>query len=173
MPATTAIPTAPAATAPTPQINVKLIVPFVNAVRAVFSTMVKVPTGVQRPFLKTEAAPQYDVSSIIGFSGDVVGSLVISLHTDVAQKIVSSFAGTQIEPGSPDYADAIGEIANMIAGAAKKDLGHAATITVPTVIFGKGHQVARLSDVPCVVIPCSTPIGQFVLEVNVRQVTGN
>ena len=158
--------TAPAAG---PQINVKLIVPFVNSVRAVFSTMVKVPTTVQRPFLKSDSAPQYDVSSIIGFSGDVVGSLVISFHTEVAQKLVTSFAGMPIEPGTPDYADAIGELANMIAGAAKKDLGHAASITVPTVIFGKGHCVARLSDVPCIVIPCSTPIGEFALEVNIKQ----
>ncbi len=47
-------------------INVRLIVPFVNSVRSVFATMVKTPTTVQRPFLKTDDTPHYDVSSIIG-----------------------------------------------------------------------------------------------------------
>lgn len=158
-----------AAVAAAPQINVKLIVPFVNSVRAVFTTMIKVPTTVQRPFLKTDTTTPYDVTSIIGFSGDVVGSVVISMHQATAAKLVSSFAGMEIAPGTADYADAIGEIANMIAGSAKKDLGKAASITVPTVVFGTGHSVARLSDVPSVVIPVTTPVGDFAVEVNVKQ----
>src|SRR5947209_592284 len=127
-----------AAAGPVPQLNVKLIVPFVNSVRAVFTTMIKVPTTVQRPYLKTAAPTAYDVTSIIGFSGDVVGSVVISMHQATAARLVTSFAGTAIAAGTADYADAIGEIANMIAGNAKKDLGRAACITVPTVVFGAG-----------------------------------
>jgi chemotaxis protein CheX len=156
-----------------PPINVKLIVPFVNSVRAVFAAMIKIPTTVQRPHLKMDASTPYDVTSIIGFSGDVVGSVVVSMHLQTAARIVSSFAGTEIAPNTPDYADAIGEIANMIAGCAKKDLGKAASITVPTVVFGNGHCIARLSDVPTVVIPVATPVGDFVVEVNVKQLDAN
>jgi CheY-specific phosphatase CheX len=57
----------------------------------------------------------------------------------------------------------------MIAGGAKKHLGNAASITVPSVIIGSGHQIARLSDVPCVVIPCTSPVGDFAVEVNIKQ----
>jgi chemotaxis protein CheX len=150
-------------------INPKLIVPFVNSVRAVFSTMVKVETTVQRPHVKANPALNYDVSSIIGFSGDVAGSVVVSFQKDAAVKLVASFAGMELAFGTPDFADAVGELANMIAGGAKKHLGNAASITVPSVIIGSGHQIARLSDVPCVVIPCTSPVGEFAVEVNIKQ----
>jgi CheY-specific phosphatase CheX len=58
----------------------------------------------------------------------------------------------------------------MIAGGAKKAFGVMANITVPNVIIGAGHMIARLSDVPCVVIPCTTAVGNFAVEVNIKQV---
>ena len=45
-----------------------------------------------------------------------------------------------------------------------------ATISVPSVIIGPGHTVARLSDVPCLVIPVTTPHGKFAVEINIKQV---
>lgn len=150
-------------------LNPKLIVPFVNSVRQVFSTMVGVQTTVARPQLKSDGSASYDVSSIIGFSGEVVGSVVVSFQKNAAVKLASAFAGMDIDPNTPDFADAVGELANMIAGNAKKDLGSVASISVPSVIIGAGHVVARLSDVPCVVIPCSTPVGDFAVEVNIKQ----
>lgn len=159
------------ANAAAPSINPKLIIPFVNSVRQVFTTMLKVETTVNRPHLKEDRGPSYDVSSIIGFSGDVVGSVVVSFPMDAAAKLVAAFAGTPIQPGTGDFVDAVGELANMIAGGAKKHLGNAASITVPSVVLGAGHQIARLSDVPTIVIPCTTPAGAFAVEVNIRQLT--
>ena len=156
--------------AQTATINPKLIVPFVDAIRGVFTTMVGVATTVERPHVKAQPAPSYDVSSIIGFSGDVVGSVVVSFQKSAAEKLATAFAGSPIDPASPDFADALGELANMIAGSAKKHLGAAATITVPSVVIGSGHSIARLSDVPCVVIPCKTAVGDFAVEVSIKQV---
>jgi chemotaxis protein CheX len=153
-----------------PTVNAKLIMPFVNSVRSVFATMVKVPTTLGKPHLKTEACASHDVSSIIGFSGDIVGCVVVSLQMKAAEQVVSAFAGMPIAATSPDFADAVGELANMVAGAAKKDLGHAARISIPSVVIGAGHIIARLSDVPCIVIPCQTPVGDFAVEVSIKAV---
>ena len=91
-------------------------------------------------------------------------------RSSLGRKLSSRFvAGMEIEANSPDFADAIGELSNMIAGGAKKDLGALATITVPTVVIGANHCVARLSDVPCIVIPCATPAGDFAVEINIKQ----
>ena len=158
---------APAKAAPV--LDPKLIVPFVQSVRNVFQTMVNIETTVERPHVKSEPCPSYDVSAIIGFHGDVVGNVVISLQMGAAKKLVASFAGMEMEPGSADFVDAVGELANMIAGGAKKHLGNAASISVPSVIVGKGHQIARLSDVPCLVIPCTTAVGNFAVEVNIKK----
>lgn len=150
-------------------INPKLIVPFVNSVRSVFTTMVKVKTEVERPKLKTQPAPSYDVSSIIGFSGHIVGSVVVSFQREAAESLATAFAGTPLKLTDADFPDAIGELANMIAGGAKTQLGALASITVPNVVIGSGHVIARLSDVPCIVIPCTTQVGNFAVEVNIKQ----
>ena len=58
----------------------------------------------------------------------------------------------------------------MVSGGAKamftttKDV----SISVPSVIVGKDHGVSLPRDVPCVVIPCSTDCGEFVIEVAIR-----
>jgi len=153
-----------------PTTNAKMIIPFVNAVQAVFSTMVGVKATPGRPYIKSAATPNHDVSAIVGFSGEVTGSVVVSFAEAAAIKLVASFAGSEMAVGSPDFADAIGELGNMIAGNAKKDLGGNASIGVPTVIIGRSHVLARLSDVPCVVIPCTTPVGDFAVEVSIKQV---
>lgn len=156
-------------TPPTAAINPKLIVPFVNSVRNVFNTMVGVQTTVERPMLKTNASVSYDVSAIIGFSGQVIGSVVVSFQMAAALSLVKAFAGADIAADSPDFPDAIGELANMIAGSAKKDLGATASITCPSVVLGASHVIARLRGVPCLVIPCKTPVGDFAVEVNMKQ----
>jgi len=163
--------TAPAQARPTtaPRLSSKLIIPFVDSTRDVFTKMVGVKAEMGQPHLKDNPTPSYDVSGIIGFSGDLVGSVVVSFQMQTARKLVASFVGSDLDPSSPDFADAVGELANMIAGSAKKDLGGlTANISVPTVIIGSGHMVARLNGVPCVVIPCKTPVGDFAVEVNIK-----
>ncbi|MEI8197110.1 MAG: chemotaxis protein CheX [Phycisphaerae bacterium] len=159
MPVTTAQPT----------VNPELIVHFVRSVQTVLSTMVGVQTRVGAPHLKVLPVPSYDVSGIIGFSGGVVGSMVVSFQKEAAVKLATRFAGVEMSPDSADFADAIGELANMIAGNAKKDLGAIASISIPNVIIGAGHHIARLADVPCVVIPCQTEVGDFAVEVSIKQ----
>jgi chemotaxis protein CheX len=151
----------------------KLIAPFVNSTSSVLTTMAHVPTKVGQLFVKTGSEPRHDVSGIISFSGGVTGSVVIGMNTEVAIRIIASFAGTRFEPDSPDFADAMGELANMIAGNAKRNMGVNASISIPTVIIGPNHQTARMTGVPCVVIPCVTDCGNFEVEVNIKQTNSN
>jgi chemotaxis protein CheX len=132
--------------------------------------MVGIDSQIQKPALKNEPNPSYDVSGIIGFSGDVTGSVVVSFHESTALNIVEAFCCEKLDVNSEDFVDAIGELCNMIAGNAKKDFGLNASISIPSVIIGLGHHVARLRDVPCIVIPCNSAAGEFAVEVNIKQV---
>ena len=153
--------------APTPlPIDARLIAPFAEAIRDVFATMANLPVTLGEARVKESPAASYDVSGVVGFSGGVVGSVVVSFRRDAATAAVAGLAGAEMEYGGTDFADAVGELANMVAGAAKRGMGRPADITVPNVIIGPGHTVARLSGVPCVVIPCSTAAGDFAVEVN-------
>jgi chemotaxis protein CheX len=147
----------------------QLVVHFMASIREVLRTMARMDVSVTAPTLKQSPEPTYDVSGIIGFSGEFVGAMVLSFQQKTAVAIVSSFAGMPIAPDSPDFPDAVGELANMIAGSAKKSFGGGTTISVPSIIMGVGHTIARLHDVPCLIIPCHTSVGDFAVEVNIKR----
>jgi chemotaxis protein CheX len=137
------------------------ITPFVTSIQNVFSTMLQLPVTASEPSLKSGGAPTHDVSGIIGMSGDVTGSVVLSFQLDAAQSIVALFCGERLEADSADFADAVGELVNMVSGGAKALFGDKKMVSIscPSVIVGKGHGVSLPSDVPCLVIPCSTDCG--------------
>lgn len=149
--------------------DVRYINPFIEAVRSVFSTMVHLEVELGRPHL-AEQLPRYDVSGIIGMSGDVVGSIVLSFPTPVAVQVISKFASTELQPSSPDFADALGELVNMISGAAKaKFEGKNVSISTPSVVIGAGHTVARPARTACISLPCRVFCGQFSIDIAIRE----
>ncbi len=146
--------------------DVRLINPFVAAISNVFETMVNVKVKIGKPVLKSAEMISADVSGVIGLSGDVQGCVVLSFPGPVACKLASAFAGEEMTMEHPDFADAIGELANMVAGNAKKDFGdYNAAISLPSVITGAGHNVSQSKAYPYLVIPCETPMGSFNVEV--------
>ena len=145
------------------------ITPFIASVQNVFSTMLNLPVEVGEPDIKTDPAPSFDVSGIIGMSGDVAGSVVLSFPMNTAARVVATFAGQEMGPKDQDFSDAVGELVNMVCGGAKGMFQNKkVSISCPNVVIGTGHTVARLKDVPTVVIPCSTDCGQFVIEVTIQ-----
>jgi len=152
-----------------PPIDAKIVNPFVTAVRDVFQKMVGVEATIQKPYLKMEAKTTHSICGIIGFSGNITGSVVLSFSNSAAMKLVESFAGMKLEIGTPDFADAVGELANMVAGTAKRNLGGLASISVPSVVIGDGFAVASMSSIPCLVIPCTCSYGDFAVEVSIKK----
>jgi len=146
--------------------DVKFVNPFVMAIANVFEKMVHTKVRIGKPLLKQTDLVSAEVSGIIGLSGYVQGMVVLSFPRDAACKVASAFAGVELTMDSPDFADAIGELANMVAGNAKKDFGEYRTsISLPSVIIGPGHTVSQSRAWPYLVIPCETALGNFNVEV--------
>lgn len=146
--------------------DVKLINPFVRAIKRVFETMVHTTLQVGKPALKAATSHSPDVSGVIGFSGDAAGCVILSFPMEVACRVASSFAGTPMTQEHPDFADAIGELANMVAGGAKAQFeGLNISISLPSVIVGTDHVVSRSRRDPHIIIPCETPLGEVYVEV--------
>ncbi len=146
--------------------DVRYINPFVNSVTNVFGTMCGLKVTVGKAQLKSGDKPQSDVSGVIGFSGDAAGSVVIHFSFDTASKIASAFAGIEITPEHDDFADALGELANMIAGGAKAQFeGLDISISLPNVIVGRDHNVSASKSTPRIIIPCTTDAGTIQVEV--------
>jgi len=149
--------------------DVQYINPFIVAVQNIFDTMINVPFKLGKPTVKNDTIPPYQISGIIGLSGSVTGCVVISLSKEIAFQLVSALIGEEVTELDDDCTDAIGEIANMIAGNAKTDFpGEDNSISVPSVIIGK-HKVSYPSGLPIISIPCETERGKMFIEIAIKK----
>ena len=149
--------------------DVRYINPFIASICNTFETMCGSKVTVGKPLLLTEPYEQTDVSAIIGFSGDAAGSVALCFGVDTASKLATSFAGTEITPEHDDFGDALGELANMVAGGAKAKLeGLDINISLPSVIIGTGQRILASKSSPRLHIPCSTAAGNFRVEVGME-----
>lgn len=149
--------------------NPNYIKPFLAATKRVFDTMIGVPFSLAKPQLKQGDKASHEISSIIGLSGNVTGCVVISFSSEVAFQLVSSLIGQEVTELDADCTDAIGEIANMIAGNAKTDFPSSNnSISVPSVVIGK-HKVSYPSGIPVISIPCSTDKGQMIIDIAIKE----
>ncbi len=144
----------------------RYINPFIGSICNTFETMCSATVKIGKPALRPGDSQPCDVSSVIGFSGDAAGSVVLQFSFDAASKLASRFAGIEITPDHEDFADAVGELANMVAGGAKAKFdGLNISISLPNVVVGQSHNVSASKTAPRLVIPCDTEVGSFNVEV--------
>jgi len=145
--------------------DVRYINPFVESVKHLFKTMLGTELMLSKPVLSVEEV-HTDASAVIGFSGDATGCVVMCFPLATAVKAASTFAGVEMTKDHEDFADALGELANMVAGQAKANLaGLNVNISLPSVIIGKEHTVLQSKQRPRLAIPCNSPLGRFTVEV--------
>jgi len=149
--------------------DVTYINPFLSSIRNLFDTMLQIPFHIGKPSLKEAPLPRYDVSGIIGMSGTVSGCVVLNLSKELALQLTLELTGEEVTELDEDCADAIGEIANMIAGGAKKDFpGEDNSISVPSIVIGR-HRVSYPRGLPIISIPCDTSAGRLEVEVALQE----
>ena len=147
------------------------IKPFVNAVENLFKTMLDLPFALEKPYIKKEPVPQYEIAGIIGLSGGVSGCVVINMKESVALQLASELLDEEMTELDEDCTDAIGEIANMIAGNAKTDFpDEGCSISVPSVVIGK-HKTTYPQDIEVISIPCKAGIDKLVIDVAIKRNT--
>lgn len=151
--------------------KVEWINPFLSATVETFARMARLKVVSGKPYLFTDQQNGKDISGVIGLSGTLKGAVVIGMPEKVALLMVERLIGQHFDKLTAEVNDGVGELANIIAGYAKKDLtGEEIQIALPTVIYGPKHTVSMPSDVPVVVIPFTSELGDFVIEVGMKQV---
>jgi len=76
--------------------------------------------------------------------------------------------GEQSSEINAEICDAVGELTNMVSGAARKNLevaGLTILAALPTVISGKGHKITHVMGGPSIIIPFETAKGNFVVDI--------
>ncbi|MDR2734882.1 MAG: chemotaxis protein CheX [Spirochaetota bacterium] len=152
--------------------KVEYINPFVNATQNVFKMMMNIDIAAGKPYLfdPFAGAHSYDISGIIGLSGETTGAVVLSFTKLCALKVVSEFSGMEIKIFDQTVVDAIGELINIVAGNAKKDLkDFKLNISLPSVVTGHSHKLNWPTGVPVIMIPFTSPMGEFSIGVSIRE----
>ena len=149
--------------------DVRFINPFLEGTVTVIKTMAFLEPVAGKPYLKKDNLAKGDISGIIGLTGKVRGSLALSFSEPCILKIVSNMLGEEMTGITGDIKDAVGEITNMISGAARKKLegmGFVISAAIPTVVAGKDHSIVHVLGGASIIIPFEIPnCGPFVVDV--------
>ncbi len=141
--------------------------PFIQSTIEVLQTMAGIEPRRGTPRLKGGEESSYDVSGLIGLTGQVQGFVAVSFRESAALYVVTRFLGEPVDTVDSQVRDAVGELTNIIAGGAKRVLSHAGydlKISIPSVVVGVNHSVSRPRGVPCFEIPFETDAGPFSVE---------
>jgi chemotaxis protein CheX len=128
----------------------KYIQPFIKACQAVFKGLCHTEVSPGRVFFieRHEFEKIWDISGIIGLTGEIKGAVAISMRENTAFRITKILTDTEHNFLDSDVTDAVGEIINIIAGNTKKDFEETLgiKISIPTVIRGKAHTIVWPSE---------------------------
>ncbi len=138
---------------------------FVEATVTVFTTMLGC-----RPKKAKAAGPVRDEgvlrTAIIGLSGTVRGAVALAFPADTAHFVVKRLMGTDSPVTDDQINDAIGEVANMVAGSAKSKLvGQDVSISLPSVVRGHKYTILHPKDSVTFEVPFESELGGFTLNV--------
>ena len=143
--------------------------PFLDASMNLFKTHLKFEIKNNPPYVNEDSQNLNEVSAIIGLAGDIAGALVLSFNRDTAIAMASRFTGQKYHALTKEVIDCVGEMVNIIAGNAKKDLmDFRIEISLPGVITGHTYKINWPQGVPIITIPFESEAGMFNVNVSFK-----
>lgn len=148
--------------------------PFLNAALNLFQTHLGLKIKAGTPYLLDHEHQMEEISAIIGLAGETTGAVVLSFSRETAIQLVSRFSGLKIRALTNDVLDGVGEMINIIAGNAKKDMEEfKIAISLPGVITGSSYRIHWPEGVPVISIPFQSDLGNFSVNVSLKELAGD
>ena len=122
---------------------------FVESVRRYFKVLTKNEPEITSAFLATTDLEGHDFNGIVTFSGSYNGHVIVSMPPQLLKELLLLQGETDLSDGN--LLDAVGEIANTLAGNARKALGSELQISVPVKMQGTQGMKARVRARPYVI----------------------
>lgn len=148
----------------------ELINPFLSSLINVLDTMANIKLQPRKPQKKESAFAKGDISGLIGMvSPTIVGSLSITFEKKLALMTMKKMVGEVHQELDRDVIDMVGEITNMVAGGAKRqlaDLSHDFNMATPMVVSGNDHTIQHQSKDKVVLIPLNCEYGNVFIEIS-------
>lgn len=143
-----------------------------DATTEIFETMIMMEITPGNPLQQLVTTFRHTVSGMVGLAGTFKGLLAIHTPNEVAMAITSNFLGLEVDEINEDVQDAIGELANMLAGNIKlaiDESGKDVTLSIPSAVHGDEYSLNCLANAEWVVMPFTTPAGEFLVELQVQK----
>lgn len=143
---------------------------LLEAFRAATSTTFKDMFGVEVvASVPLELTPsdghEWDITGLVGLAGEVHGVVAIRLPSKV---VVALLEKSGVEGGAEAASmlgGLVGEMSNIIAGAASSSGGPEFEIAPPVVVRGPNHRIDWPAIGPVISIKYSSPVGPFELAI--------
>lgn len=150
-------------------IPVQYVNPFFVSARRICRETLKLPVAALPPRLREESEriwKLYPISVVIEVGGALRGLISLSLSAPVALALASGLAQQFFDEVDDDVRDALGEVANMMVGSAKRELpGGLVTVSPPHVMAT--HQIRFPAGLPTILLPFEAPPGRFMMQMSI------
>jgi chemotaxis protein CheX len=146
---------------------------LIDDTKEVFSTMVGMEDLLHLPSqIEPKTHFKNCVTAMVGMAGTFSG--LVSIHTpqSLALQITSSMLGMEVSGVDDDVRDALGEIANMIAGSFKLHLSRGGAdirISTPSVVTGSEYVVAAGNAMDTITLSFSTDNDWFIVAITLQK----
>lgn len=147
----------------------ELTAPFQAATISVFETMLDCEAQAGEPAYGDKVQARQDVTGFVQLSGLAYGVAAVSFSRGAALLATASMTGEVPKEIDDSVLDVVGEISNMVVGAAKRKLaGLDLKIGLPMVVSGVAHRLHFPVEVEGVSIPFETSWGPIIIQVALK-----
>jgi chemotaxis protein CheX len=150
--------------------RMELIQPFINAADAVFAESLQGPTKIVDLEMDEETYRRKGVAALILIKGDIEGRVILDLSPEVAVKVASVLAGTEVQASEQLVRETVCELANMIIGNSVtllNDQGFHFKVFPPEIHMNEDG-LAGSVDTEALVICIETSCGNIYLNIAMR-----
>lgn len=154
--------------------NVNYLNPFLKAAKSVLAAELGVQVDRGTVTVENAAYTSQEVTVLLSVVGDIQGIVLYSMDTSMALAMVSLMLGEEQAEFDELAQSGIAEMGNVITGVVTTYLaeaGYRCSISVPTLIVGKGMMLSTL-DFKRMVVPLTTTLGNMSIHIALREDAG-
>lgn len=145
---------------------------IIDVTREIFETMIMVEVTPGEPLSEHVSRFKCSLSAMVGFAGFKQGNLAIHAPDKVAKGLTGDFLGMEVNEINEDVQDAMGELANMVAGSLKPFIandGEKVDLSLPSVVHGDEYTLTVINKADWIIIPFTVSHGDFLVGLELKR----
>lgn len=145
---------------------------IVEVTREIFETMIMADVTPGVPLSEHVSRFTCSLSAMVGFAGFKQGNLSIHAPEKVAKGLTQDFLGMEVDEINEDVEDAMGELANMLAGSLKPFIsanGGKVELSLPSVVHGEEYTLTVINKADWIIVPFKVSHGDFLVSLELKK----